>query len=148
MMRTIAGLLIAFARLALAQTPDRLAALYKYDRTAPLDIQMTETAARSGYKLFSISFALPNTVRMAGFLVAPIGPGRKPGIVWMHSQGAISFLGNAVLMAKAGAVSILVGEADGLKAGTAELARDQLTADVIGLRRAVDVLQSRADVDP
>ena len=122
--------------------------MYRYDRAAPLDIQMTETAARSGYRLFSISYALPHAARMGGFLVAPIGPGRKPGIVWMHSQGAIDFLGNAVLMAKAGAVSLLVGEADGLKGGTAELARDQLIADVIGLRRAVDVLQSRADVDP
>jgi dienelactone hydrolase len=148
MICTIPALLIASAGFALAQTPDGLAALYQYDRAAPLDIPTTEMAARNGYKLFTISFALPNAARMGGFLVAPIAPGRKPGIVWMHSQGAIDFLGNAVLMAKAGAVSILVGEADGLKAGTAELARDQLIADVIGLRRAVDVLQSRADVDP
>lgn len=148
MMRTIAALLVVHAGLAGAQVPDDLAALYKYDRTGPLDVQMTETAARNGYKLFSISFALPDAGRMNGFLVAPIGPGRKPGIVWTHSNGAIGFLGNAVLMAKAGAVSLLVGEAEGLKGGTAELARDQLIADVIGLRRAVDVLQSRADVDP
>jgi dienelactone hydrolase len=148
MIRTIAALLIASAGLAPAQIPDDLTALYKYDRASPLDIQMTETAARNGYKLFSISFALPAAGRMVGFLVAPIKPGRKPGIVWVHSSGAIGFLGNAVLMAKSGAVSILVGEADGLKGGAAELARDQLIADVIGLRRAVDVLQSRVDVDP
>jgi dienelactone hydrolase len=148
MIRTIAVLLIVSAGLVGAQTPDDLAGMYKYDRTVPLDIQMTETAARNGYKLFSISFALPNAGRMGGFLIAPIRPGRKPGIVWMHSNGAIRFLGNAVLMAKAGAVSLLVAEAEGLKGGTAELARDQLIADVIGLRRAVDVLQSRVDVDP
>jgi dienelactone hydrolase len=148
MIRTIASLFIVSAGLAMAQAPNDLAAMYRYDRTVPLDIQMTETAARNGYKLFSISFALPSAGRMAGFLIAPIKPGRKPGLVWMHSSGAIGFLGNAVVMAKAGAVSLLVGEADGLKGGTPELARDQLIADVIGLRRAVDVLESRADVDP
>jgi dienelactone hydrolase len=148
MKRTIAAQLIVFAGLARPQTPGELAAMYKYDRTVPLDIQMTETAARNGYKLFSISFALPKAGRMGGFLIAPIRPGRKPRIIWMHSSGAIGFLGNAVLMEKAGAVSLLVSEADGLKGGTAELARDQLIADVIGLRRAVDVLQSREDVDP
>src|SRR5580704_4082154 len=110
----IAPLLIVFTGFATVQIPGDLAAMYRYDRAAPLDIQMTETAARSGYRLFSISYALPHAARMGGFLVAPIGPGRKPGIVWMHSQGAIDFLGNAVLMAKTGAVSLLVGEADGL----------------------------------
>jgi hypothetical protein len=103
MTRLFAPLLMMSAGLAIAQIPEDLAAMYKYDRAAPLDIQMTETAARNGYRLFSISFALPHAARMAGFLVAPIGPGRKPRIVWMHSQGAIDFLGNTVLMAKAGA---------------------------------------------
>src|ERR1700733_41014 len=101
MIRTVAALMIVCAGLAIPQTPKDLAAMYKYDRTVPLDIQMTETAARNGYKLFSISFALPNMGRMGGFLVAPMRPGRKPGIVWMHSSGAIGFLGNAVMMANA-----------------------------------------------
>src|SRR5271154_6098832 len=108
MIRTIAALLMVSAGLARPQTSDDLTAMYNYDRTGALDVQMTETAARNGYKLLSISFALPNAARMGGFLIAPIGPGRKPGIVWMHSAGAIGFLGNAVLMAKAGAVSLLV----------------------------------------
>src|SRR4030095_210191 len=80
--------------------------------------------------------------------VTPLTNAKKPAIIWMHSNGSVAFLGNAVLMAKAGAVSLLVGEAEGLPGGTAELARDQLIADVIGLRRAVDVLLSRNDVDP
>jgi hypothetical protein len=92
MMRMFALLLIVSAGLASGQIPNVLAAMYQYDCGAPLDIQMTETAALNGYRLFSISLALPNAARMAGFLVAPIGPGRKPGIVWMHSQGAIAFL--------------------------------------------------------
>ena len=145
---TIPLLLLAFGESGEAQTRNELIALYNYDRKAPLDIRSTETASRDGYKLFETSFALPKAGRMIGFLVAPVTAARKPAIVWMHSQGAIGFLGNAVLMAKAGAVSLLVGEAEGLPGGTAELARDQLIADVIGLRRAADFLQSREDVDP
>ncbi|PYT31620.1 MAG: hypothetical protein DMG57_04595 [Acidobacteria bacterium] len=126
---------ILIACSARPQTLDELAALYRYDRNAPLDIQQKELAARDGYKLYSISFALPKGARMPGFLVSPNEPGRKPAIVWMHSGGAIEFLGNAVLMARAGAVSLLVGEAEGMPGGSAEQARDQLIADVIGLRR-------------
>lgn len=143
-----AALFLVFSASSVAQSRDALLALYKYDRSALLDVRTTETATRNGYKLFEISFALPKAGRMGGFLVVPLSPGRKPAIVWMHSNGAIGFLGNATLMAKAGAVSLLVGEAEGLKGGTAELARDQLIADVVGLLRAADVLQARDDVDP
>jgi cephalosporin-C deacetylase-like acetyl esterase len=141
-------LIFGLSGLSEAETRDDLIALYKYDRGISLDLRMTETASRDGYKLFDISFALPKAGRTSGFLVAPVAPGRKPGMVWMHSNGAIGFLGNAILMARAGAVSLLVGEAEGLPGGTAEFARDQLIADVIGLRRAADLLQSRDDVDP
>jgi cephalosporin-C deacetylase-like acetyl esterase len=148
MRQAMAGLCLLIAPFAKAQIPEALTALYKYDRAAPLDLQTAEIASRDGYKVFAISFALPRNARMTGFLVSPLLPGRKPAIVWAHSNGAIGFLGNAFLLAKAGAVSLLVGEADGLPDGSAEQMRDQLIEDVIGLRRAVDILQSRTDVDP
>jgi fermentation-respiration switch protein FrsA (DUF1100 family) len=143
-----AGSLILMVGSARPQTLDELTALYRYDRAAPLDIQQKELPAREGYKLYSISYALPKGARMPGFLVSPEGPGRKPAIVWMHSGGAIQFLGNAVLMARAGAISLLLGEAEGMPGGSPEQARDQLIADVIGLRRAADLLEARNDVDP
>ncbi|MBV9507119.1 MAG: prolyl oligopeptidase family serine peptidase [Acidobacteriia bacterium] len=141
-------LVVAFAALAAAEKHDELIALYDYDGTLPLDVHTKEISSREGYRIAEVSFALPKTGTMSGFLVTPLVKGKKPGIIWMHSSGAIGFLGNAVLMGKAGAVSILVGEADGLPGGTAEQARDQLIADVVGLRRAIDVLSSRDDVDP
>jgi dienelactone hydrolase len=128
---------------------DKLAALYRYDRAAPLNVETKEMAARGGYKLYSIRYALPKGGFMPGFLVAPDGAGRKPAIVWMHSGGAIQFLGDAVLMAKTGAVSLLVGQAEGTPGGgTPEQARDGLITDVIGLRRAADLLEARDDVNP
>ena len=139
---------VLMAGSACPQIPDDLAALYRYDPATPLNIEQKELASRKGYRLYSISYALPKGGHMPGLLVTPTEPGRKPAIVWMHSGGAIRFLGNAVLMARAGAVSLLVGEAEGLSGGTAEQARDQLIADVIGLRRAADLLGAQRDVDP
>jgi dienelactone hydrolase len=142
------ALWILLASGAHAQSFDELVALYRYDRAAPLNIQQKQMETRGGYKLYSIQFALPKVGRMSGFLVAPDRPGRKPAIIWMHSSGPIQFLGDAVLMARAGAVSLLVGQAEDTPGGTAEKARDQQIIDIIGLRRAADVLQAREDVDP
>ena len=139
---------ILLADAACAQTFDELTALYRYDRAAALDVKETEMSSRAGFKLYSISYALPKVGRISGFLVSPDGAGRKPAIVWMHSGGPIQYLGNAVLMAKAGAVSLLVGQAEGTPGGTPEQARDQLITDIIGLRRAADFLETRDDVDP
>jgi len=139
---------INLALSARSQPAEDLAALYRYDRAAPLDVQQTQTSARNGYKLYSVKFALPKGHMMPGLLVIPDGPGRKPAIVWMHSSGPLQFLGDAVLMAKAGAVSLLVDKAEGTSGETPEQFRDEQITDIIGLRRAVDLLESRDDVDP
>ena len=133
---------------ARAQTFEELVALYRYDHAAPLEIHEKEMARRNGYRLSSITYTLPKIGHMSGYLVAPEEKGRKPAVVWTHSGGPIQFLGDAILMARAGAVSILVGEAEGTPGGTPELAKDQLITDVIGLLRAADVLETRSDVDP
>jgi cephalosporin-C deacetylase-like acetyl esterase len=143
---TFAAILILSSSGATAQSLEELRQLYRYDRAAPLNLQEKEVDSRGSYKVYAISYALPRG-RMAGFLVAPDGRGRKPAIVWMHSGGSIQFLGDAVLMAKAGAVSLLVSEAEGLPGGSGERIRDQYVAAVIGLRRGADLLAARDDVD-
>jgi dienelactone hydrolase len=130
-----------------AQSFDELIDLYNYDRAAPLNLQQTEMDARAGYRLYSIRYDLPKAGHVPGYIVAPDGAGRKPAIVWMHSGGAIQFLGDAVLMAKLGAVSLLIGQSEDTPSGTPEQARDQLILDVIALRRAADILEARNDVD-
>lgn len=142
----VATLILSFGS-ARPQSLEELRPLYDYDKTAPLDVQEKEMPSRTGYKVSSISYAIPGG-RMAGFLVAPDGGGRKPAIVWMHSGGSIQFLGDAVMLAKAGAVSLLLSEAEGFAGGSAEQIRDQYVAAVIGLRRGVDLLTARQDVDP
>ena len=141
-----AATLILFCASARSQSFDDLRSLYQYDTTASLDLQEKEAPSRGGCKVYSISYAIPHG-RMTGFLVTPEGKGRKPAIVWMHSAGSIQFLGDAILLAKAGAVSLLLSEAEGLPTGSAENIKAQYVAAVIGLRRGADLLAARGDVD-
>ena len=136
------------APLPAADSFSDLAALYRYDRSAPLDVKLTEQANRSNYKLYAISYANPAKGRTPGFLVVPHKRGRKPGIVWMHSGGPLQWLGDAVLMADMGAVSILVDPPGVTPPEDPEAYRDHMIQSVVGLRRAVDVLAVRDDVDP
>lgn len=126
-----------------------LATLYRYDRSAPLDVKVNERLSRPRYRIYEISYANPKSGRTQGYLVIPLGPGRKPGIIWMHSGGPISRMGDAVLMAEAGAISLLVNP-PGPPAPSAkdpEGWRDFYVQSVIGLRRGIDVLAARADID-
>ncbi|MFN7992916.1 MAG: prolyl oligopeptidase family serine peptidase [Bryobacteraceae bacterium] len=131
-----------------AQNFDELKKLYEYDRTAPLKLEQKEAPSHGAYKLYSIKYSLPKVGTVSGYLVSPKGPGRKPAIVWMHSGGALQFMGDAVLMARAGAISLLIGQSEGAPNGTPEQARDQLIYDVIALRRGADILETRPAVDP
>lgn len=81
-------------------------------------------------------------------LVVPSGvKGKTAAIVWVHSQGYFNQLSDAMLMARAGAVSLLVtpSSADSLDAGQW---RDRMIATVVNIRRAMDLLAARPDVDP
>lgn len=133
---------------ASAQHFTELKKLYDYDRAAPLDVKLAQTASRNGYTLYDISYSLPKGQRTDGFLAVPQGRGRKPAVVWMHSSGALAWLGDAVLLTQAGAVSLVVNAPASSTPGTPEGDRDAMIAAVVALRRAVDVLEARDDVDP
>jgi dipeptidyl aminopeptidase/acylaminoacyl peptidase len=126
-----------------------LATLYRYDQSAPLDVKVNERLSRQRYRINEISYANPKSGRTQGYLVVPLRPGRKPGIIWMHSGGPISRMADAVLMAEAGAISLLVNPpgppAPSVK--DPEGWRDFYVQCVIGLRRGIDVLAARPDVD-
>lgn len=144
--RLLAPVLLCCA-VASAQNFTELKQLYDYDRTAPLDAKLSPKASRNGYSLYDVSYSLPKGQRTDGFLAVPLGPGRKPAVVWMHSSGALAWLGDTVLAAQAGAVSLIVNAPEGVAAGTPEGDRDAMIAAVVALRRAVDLLEARDDVD-
>ena len=130
-----------------AQNFTKLEQLYAYDRAEPLDIKLASKGSRAGYTLYDVSFALPKGHRADGLLAVPQGQGRKPAVVWMHSSGALAYLGDAVLLAQGGAVSLIVNAPGADAPGTPEGDRDSMIAAVVALRRAADMLQARDDVD-
>ena len=122
--------------------------LYDYDRAAPLELKLSQTASRNGYTLYDVSYSLPKKQRTDGFLAVPQGRGRKPAVVWMHSSGALAWLGDAILLTQSGAVSLIINAPASSVPGTPEGDRDAMIAAVVALRRAADVLEARDDVDP
>lgn len=132
--------------------------VFAYDVTKPLNLTVgkTETPAR-GVTVFEISYDSPKTGRVPGYLVVPSGKGPFPAIVYMHwGQGNKGeFLSEAVEMAQRGAIGIMIDapywRADvppPAKGSEAESERDQYIQMVVDLRRAVDLLVARKDVDP
>jgi dienelactone hydrolase len=134
-----------------------LARMFDYDEKASLDIREEGVEDRGGIKVHDISYASPKGGRVSAYLVVPPGKGPFAGLVFMHHDYAdrSGFLADALLLAETGAVSILIDAPFRRIAPSRkpfditkpENNRDVLVQTVIDLRRAVDLLTSRPDVD-
>ena len=138
----------------------RLKQRFDYDRAAPLEVQESSVQERSGVKLHDITYRSPVGGRVPAWLVVPDGKGPFAGILFGHwmmlgspLKNRDEFLEEAVLLARAGAVSILIDtplvrpgvveDKDPLSPQVSSATRQQ----VIDLRRALDLLLAREDVD-
>ena len=102
----------------------------------------------------------PRGGRVTGYLIQPRSAGRFAGIVFGHwgEGNRTEFIAEAIRYARAGAVSVLIDypwvrpEPWRRKIYTAESSaeqdRDGMAQAVVDLRRAIDLLLMRADVDP
>ncbi|HXI42885.1 MAG TPA: prolyl oligopeptidase family serine peptidase [Bryobacteraceae bacterium] len=134
---------LAFVVQASAADPPSL----DYDKSRPLAIEEREVAIRDGVRISLFSYASPKGGRADGMLVRPVKVEGKTGaIIWTHSSGYFNQLSDAVLMAHDGAVSLLVDPTGGTQ--SAEAARDAEVQTIVDIRRAVDILAARPDVDP
>ena len=131
--------------------------LFDYDRSAPLGFE-DHGAVNPAYpiRVHDISFSGPNG-RVTGYLVLPPTKGRRPAVIYMHGSGGNreQFLAPAGWMAARGAVGLTLDspEARGappIRPGVRGLDQQRRLAvqAIVELRRAVDLLQSRRDVDP
>jgi len=160
-MRSLFGsalLLLLLSQIASGQAPpfQDLLRWYEYDPKAPLELKEESTQGREGLKVLSVSYASPKGGRVPAYIVVPPGKGPFAGLIFMHPAGRdvgrAYFLDEAVALSKSGAVSILIDapfvrpSPQPLFAFT-EKDRDGIVQCVIDLRRAVDVLTSRSDVD-
>lgn len=124
---------------------------FAYDRAAPLDIEEVSVSNRDGIQVHIISYVSPKGGRVPAYLVVPPGVGPFAGMLFMHAGGESrnEFLDEALLLAKRGAVSLLIdGPTNRLGYNKAISSSDMYVQLVMDLQRGVDLLTSRSDVDP
>lgn len=136
---------------------DEARRMFDYDRKAPLDVRETRVIERAGVRIRDITYASPKFGRVTAYLVEPAAKGRFAGIVFGHwGYGTrTEFLSEAILYARAGAVSLLVDDLDVRPAewrrsapGTEpEAVRANFIQSVVDLERGIDLLVARGDVD-
>jgi cephalosporin-C deacetylase-like acetyl esterase len=152
-------MLICHPALAQSAAVDQARKVLEYDRALALDFKVVSTMESKSARVRDVSFASPKGGRVTAYVVEPKRGGRHAGIVYGHwgNGNRTEFLGEAMLMAAAGTVSVLIdypwertGEWWVNLPGLSEPeARNRIYVQAItDLRRAFDVLLSRADVDP
>ncbi|HXG66542.1 MAG TPA: hypothetical protein VNO70_15690 [Blastocatellia bacterium] len=133
---------------------------FDYDQNALLDIAQIGEVERDGTIIQDLSYASPRGGRVPAYLVTPGGKGPFAAVIFGHwarrgspTRNRTEFLEEAVALARAGAVSLLpdapfarpgvADDPDYFSAGNAEL----LAQQIVDLRRGVDLLAARGEVD-
>ncbi len=133
-----------------------LLAQFDYDRQKPLAVEESPAELVEGVNFREISYESPHGGRVPAYLIAPLGRGPYAGIVFVHwGQGNRSeFISEAIVYAKAGAVSLLIDtphmrpDFDGARDGFENPAntRDTYVQLVVDIRRGFDLLTTRNNV--
>jgi dienelactone hydrolase len=136
---------------------DELRRMFDYDRKASLDVKEVGVISRDGVRVRDITYVSPKGGRVTAYLVEPVRKGRFAGIVFGHwGYGTrTEFLPEAILYARAGAISLLVDDPEVRPApwrrsspGTEpEAVRDNFIQSVVDLQRGIDLLSARPGVD-
>lgn len=126
--------------------------MFDYDQNTPLEIRETIVEERDGAYVRDISYISANGVRVAAYLVVPHEEGSHAGIIFLHGgeQDRSDFLDEALSLARTGAVSLLIDEPTVRQMPhftEPEADRDRFTQTIINVRRGVDLLTSRPEVD-
>ena len=164
----IAAFVIAISSIASAQgspaqpVPDfgKLVHQFDYDAKAPLDVRENIIEHKDGFTIRDVSYASPQGGRVSAYMVVPDGNGPYAGILFgpWGPGNRTEFLPEAIRYAKAGAASLLIDYpwtrtppwrinlSSGLDKPEFDRAVEILA--VIDLRRGLDLLASRQNVDP
>ncbi|NTX04322.1 acyl-CoA thioester hydrolase/BAAT C-terminal domain-containing protein [Myxococcus sp. CA040A] len=125
-----------------------------YDAKAPLDVKTVRAQRRGDITVTELTYASPKGGRVPAYLVTPPGPGPFAGLTFLHwGQGSKNeFLDEALSLARSGVVSLLVDAPHvrpapwrGSLKGAAIY--DSSLQMLVDMRRAVDLLASRPEVD-
>ena len=151
MKRLVLALLVLACGQAQAQGPG----LFAYDPTRPLDLREQAARESGGARIVELSYASPKGGRVPATLVLPAGEGPFAAVVFQHGGGDAKrgdYLAEAEQLAGAGLASLLVDAPFNRPGGRPWLTfrpadRAGYVQNVIDLRRAIDVLAARPDVD-
>jgi uncharacterized protein len=131
---------------------------FDYRASLPLDVQVASTTRSGGYDLIDLTYASPAGGRVPAFLYVPAGKGPFPALIAQHglpgSRNSVSRTANA--FASAGVVVLAITAPFGRPDASAREGPITLTPRdsaeqvqlIQDLRRGVDLLASRPDVDP
>jgi dienelactone hydrolase len=131
--------------------------LFDYDSSAPLrfvDRRVLNPGTRYPIKVHDISYAGWKGRQVNAFLVVPPGKGPFGAVVFMHGSGSsrLQFVVEAAKLARKGAVGLLV-DAPWVRSevpytgSVAVAVRDQYVGNIVDIRRGLDLLARRDDVD-
>lgn len=133
--------------------------VFDYDPSQPLSIQKTNEIHHDHFSEIALSYESPKGGRVPAILLVPYGPGPFPGMLIMHGLPGSkeNMLPVAMRYAHAGAVTILI-DAPFTRPGNinrpegpitfTEKDREEQVQLIVDLRRAIDLLVNRDDVDP
>ncbi|MEA2602920.1 MAG: hypothetical protein QOF89_3912 [Acidobacteriota bacterium] len=140
--------------------PEKNRRLFDYDAKAPLEIQEAGTENRGTVRVVDLSYASPMGGRVPAYLILPPGEGKHPAVLFLHpGQGSrTTFVDEAVELARdRGFVSLTISapflrpENRGARAGNPwnpEVSRKEQIQTIVDLRRGLDLLAARPEVDP
>ena len=157
---TLSLVLLIGASPLFAQDAD-LVRRFDYDKTAKLDGKEIGVERRGDIAIHDISYASPKGGRVPAYLVVPKGTGPFAAVIWGHwywenstMRNRKEFLDEAVALARSGVVSLLT---DGPVARPGHVNNreplndqqaDDLVQQIVDMRRGVDLLVARKDIDP
>ncbi|HEY2973678.1 MAG TPA: prolyl oligopeptidase family serine peptidase [Pyrinomonadaceae bacterium] len=134
---------------------------FDYDQQAPLGFKEIGVERRGNVRVHDITYAGPKGGVVPAYLVVPKGKGPFAAVIWGHwywpnspMRNRKEFLDEAVVLAQAGVVSLLT---DGPIARPGHVQNDEplseqenvdLVQQITDMRRGVDLLLARKDVDP
>lgn len=134
---------------------------FDYDQKAPLNLKQIGVQRRATATVYDITYASPIAGAVPAYLVVPKGRGPFAAVIWGHwywgnssMRNRKQFLDEAIVLAQAGVVSLLTdgpiarpGHVESKEPLNEQDALD-FRQQAIDMRRGVDLLLSRRDVDP
>jgi dienelactone hydrolase len=130
-------------------------ATFAYDRHEPFRYA---NAGRVNHdypiRIYDVSFASARSGRVHAYLVVPPGEGPFPAVIWAHGSGGTrdDLILPATWLAARGAVSLVVDDPfernPELNFASIPVQNAAIVQQIVDLRRSIDLLESRPDVDP